>query len=597
MRTDIVSTALFLLFASQNLGAQTSEVVTFAGTGTAGFSGDGGPATQATFNGPVFVATDPAGNTYIADEHSNRIRKVDPTGIVTTVAGTGAADFSGDGGPATQAAISNISGVVADGFGNFYIADVGNSRIRKVDAQGVITTVAGNGAQTYGGDGGPATAASFRNAVRVVLDPAGNLYIADQSNHRIRKVDTNGIITTFAGTGVQSFSGDGGLAVNADLNNPTAVALDPAGNLYFSDQFNQRIRRVDGNGVITTIAGNGNAAYTGDGGAATAASLNYPGGLIIDSTGDIFIADDNNFVVREITPDGIIHTVAGNGTAGYAGDGGPPLSAEFNGQFGLAIDPHGNLIIADQFNNRVRELVAASSVAPVFTSGSVTNAASYAVGGSAGDLAVVFGTHLSVNVSGVLPATATPLPLKLGGASITVNGVSAPILAVVNINGTEQINFQMPWEAAGQTTVDMVVNNGVTASAAIPVAMFAAQPAVFNIGGGNGAVEHVSGVPVSTASPAAPSEIVVVFANGMGPVSPALITGQPTPAALFNTTFIPTVTIGGLPATVEFSGAAPYFVGLNQLNVQVPPGAPAGNQNLVITSNGIVSNTVTIAIQ
>jgi len=600
-RLALLAFPLAVVFA---VTAPAQTIATIAGSSTSvGFSGDNGPATSALMNVPVGVATDLLGNVYITDQYNNRIRKVNGSGIITTIAGTGTAGFSGDGGPALQAQLKTPTGVFVDVSGNLIIADVGNQRIRRIDTNGTITTVAGNGNPGYSGDGGLATSASFFNCVRAITDAAGNIYIADQSNHRVRKVTAStGIVTTIAGNGDGAgsngtFSGDNGPATSAGLNNPTSLALDSGGNLYICDQFNMRVRKVDTNGIITTVAGTGVDGYSGDGGPAINANLNYPGGMTADSSGNVFFSDDNNFRVRVIAPSGIINTVAGDGILGFSGDGGPATSAMLNGEFGLAIDPSGNLLIADSVNNRIRKVAAASSVAPQFTSGSVTNSASFAVGGSAGGLGTVFGEHLSVNLSGIAQASSIPLPTTLAGTSITVNGTAAPLLAVVNAGGSEQINFQMPWEVAGQTPVQVIVSNGVASNTAVPVQISAAQPGIFVVDGvPDGAITHVGGALVTSADPAAPGEVVVMYGTGFGPVNPAVITGQ-APAGLSYTTLMPTITIGGLPTTVGFSGAAPYFVGLNQLNITVPTGAPSGPSDLVVSVNGVTAKTVKIQVQ
>jgi trimeric autotransporter adhesin len=248
MKHRIFFLATALISNSGLVCAQT--VSTVVGTGTAGYSGDGGPAAQATINRAVYVATDLFGNLFIADQNNNRVRRVNSKGIITTVAGNGNAGFSGDGGPATQASLNSPTGVCTDPSGDLFIADVGNFRIRKVDTSGNITTVAGNGIEAASGDGGPATQASMYIPIRCVVDSTGNLYVTDQSGQKIRMINPSGTISTFAGTGANAgphsiglFSGDGGPATAADLNNPTAITVDSAGNIYFSDQYNQRIRR------------------------------------------------------------------------------------------------------------------------------------------------------------------------------------------------------------------------------------------------------------------------------------------------------------------------------------------------------------------
>ena len=262
---------------------------------------DGGPATAAQLLRPAGVATDSVGNLYIADNTNHRIRKVDPSGIITTVAGTGARGFGGDGGPATVAYLRSPWGIAVDGADNLYIADRDNNRIRKVDSSGIITTVAGTGARGFGGDGGPATAAQLaRPRDGVAVDSAGNLYIADRDNNRIRKVDTSGIITTVAGTGIRGFGGDGGPAVQAWLNYPADMVLDGAGNLYIADNDNHRIRKVDTSGIITTVAGTGARGYGGDGGPAIHARLHSPRDVALDGAGNLYIADQENHRIRVV---------------------------------------------------------------------------------------------------------------------------------------------------------------------------------------------------------------------------------------------------------------------------------------------------------
>jgi hypothetical protein len=279
-------------------------------------------------------------------------------GIINTVAGDGIAGYSGDGGAATSAELNVPYGVAVDNAGNIYIADYGNERIRKVTAStGKISTVAGNGTVGYGGDGGPATSAKLDSPTGVALDGAGNIYIADLGNHRIRKVTVStGIISTAAGNGTQGYSGDGGPATSAELYYATGVAADSAGNIYIGDEVNERVRKVTAStGIINTVAGDGVGGYSGDGGPATSAELNAPSGVAVDTAGNIYIADISNNRIRKVTVStGIISTVAGNGTAGYSGDGGPATNAELNNPSGVAVDTVGKIYIGDTNNNRIR---------------------------------------------------------------------------------------------------------------------------------------------------------------------------------------------------------------------------------------------------
>ncbi len=348
-------------------------ITTVAGTGRFGFSGDGGPAADAYLDRPSDVAVDGAGNLFIADSGNRRIRKVDTSGVITTVAGAGE---RGDGGPATKARLDSPSDVTVDGAGNLFIADWGAGRIRKVDTAGVITTVAGTGERGFSGAGGPAPAARLRSPSDVAVDGAGNLFIADTSNQRIRKVDTSGVITTVAGTGGYGFSGDGGPATAARLAFPGGVAVDGAGNLFIADTSNQRIRKVDMAGVITTVAGTGERGFSGDGGPAPAAGLAVPEGVAVDGAGNLFIADTSNQRIRKVDTAGVITTVAGTGRFGFSGDGGPAAAARLAFPRGVAVDGAGNLFIADWGNNQIRK---------VDTSGVITTVAGTGTSGFSGD--------------------------------------------------------------------------------------------------------------------------------------------------------------------------------------------------------------------
>jgi uncharacterized protein (TIGR03437 family) len=594
---------LFFLCGAALFAQSAGTIQTIAGTGSQSYSGDGGPATQAALNIPVEVYVDQHGNLFIADQFNNRIRKVTPGGTISTVAGTGVAGFSGDGGPAVKAELNTPTGIFGDSSGNLYIGDPGNQRIRKVDASGKITTLAGNGSKGYGGDGGPATDATLYNAARVALDPSGNVYIADQSNHRIRKVTPAGIISTFAGNGAGTpangaFSGDGGPAVDASLNNPTAIAVDGMGVVYFADQFNQRIRKVALDGTITTIAGDGNAGFGGDGGPATAASLNYPGGMTIDASGNLYVNDDLNFRTRFIAADGTISTIAGTGVQGFSGDGGPATGAELNGNFGVALDLSGNMYIADSTNNRIRKVYGAvPGAAPVISTAAFTNAATFQSGGSPGAIATIFAGNLTRNLIGIVYSPNVPLSTTLAGTKVTINGEAAPVFNLVEVNGAEQISVQVPVDAPVGSAIPLVLNNGF-ASATAQITLTAVQPAIFTINGGQAATLHTDFSVITSSNPAKAGETIIVFCTGLGAVNPVVATGTAASGStLSNTVTTYTATVAGQDAPVIFSGLAPTLVGLNQVDLTIPSGTPSGLQDLELTGGGATSNVVKIEVE
>jgi hypothetical protein len=335
--------------------SQAGIITTVAGDGPA-YSGDGGPAVDANLSGPTGVATDAAGNVYIADQLNHRVRKINAAGTISTIAGNEATGFSGDGGPATAAALTNPSDIAVDAAGNVYIADPGANRVRKVDSRGVITTIAGNGNAGFGGDGGPSSSSQLNAPWGVFVDAAGNVYIADTGNNRIRKVNVAGLITTIAGSGAAGPAGDGGPAVSAQLDAPRDVAIDVVGNMYIADQGNSRVRRVNASGTISTFAGTGIASLSGDGGQAALAAVNHPMAVAVDRAGNVYISDTGNRIVRRVNASGIITTFAGTGRRGYSGDGGPATDAQTTAPHGLAADAAGNLLFADTGNNQIRKV-------------------------------------------------------------------------------------------------------------------------------------------------------------------------------------------------------------------------------------------------
>jgi len=351
----LVSCIVFLLAFSIHGFSQL--VSTVAGNGLAGFSGDGGSALSARLDTPTCIALDLAGNLYINVQKSNRVRKVDVSGVITTVAGNGSTGYSGDGGPATAAALAGNWGMAVDAFGNIYISDQGNHRIRKVSSTGIITTIAGTGTSGFSGDGGPATDAKMNAPLGIAVDPSGNVYFSDSYNFCIRKINTAGIITTFAGIpGSAGFSGDGGPATSAKLKYIWGLALDAAGNLYMCDAPNDRVRKVDASGIITTIAGSGTPGYDLDNVAATAAKLNRPLNVFVAGDGKIYIADYANNRVRRIDNAGIITTIAGTGVGGFNGDGLPATATQIHHPLAAIADADDNVYLSDMLNSRIRKI-------------------------------------------------------------------------------------------------------------------------------------------------------------------------------------------------------------------------------------------------
>jgi sugar lactone lactonase YvrE len=343
------------------------NIATFAGNSGYGFAGDGGPALSAQLSQPRGISLDSSGNLYLADRWNNRIRKI-AGGNISTIAGNGQGSFGGDGGIATSAQLSYPDGVAVDQAGNVYVSDLLNNRVRMVTPTGTISTVAGNGNPGFGGDGGAATSAQLNQPAGLAIDSSGNLYIADSNNAAVRKVTPQGIISTVAGTGVEGFSGDGGAATKATLMAPLGVAVDAQGNLYIADYYGW-IREVNGStGVISTIAGNGGLGYSGDGGSATSAQFYNPIAVAVDNAGNVYVADSGNGAVRRIA-NGIITTIAGNGTLSYTGDGGPASQAQFSAISSLAVDAQGNIYVADANNNAIRLFPLGGNVSTIAGNG------------------------------------------------------------------------------------------------------------------------------------------------------------------------------------------------------------------------------------
>lgn len=372
--------------------ASTGIISTIAGTGVTGYSGDGGPATAAKICAPIGISVDGSGNIFFADNCNGTIRKITAsTGKISTVCGNGQPGYAGDYGPATAGMLYYPDGICMDATGNIYIADNGNERVRMISASsGIITTVAGFAQGGYGGDGTSASLSMLNDPQAVAVDTAGNIYIAEWQNNRIRKITkSTGNINTVAGIGTGGFSGDGGPALTAQLFNPTGVAVDKAGNIYISDLNNYRIRKVaKSTGIITTIAGTGVGGYSGDGGAASSAKINDPYGMCLDTAGNLYFADNGNNVVRKISKaTGNISTVAGSGLSGYSGNGGAATLATLNYPVGVYVDAGGNVFIAEASNHVIRKVSGAT--------GLISTLAGTGVSGFSGDSAQASNAKLS----------------------------------------------------------------------------------------------------------------------------------------------------------------------------------------------------------
>lgn len=411
----IINTLILLFLFSSSSKEQI--ISTLAGNGTSGSAGDGSLGTSAQLYWPQGVTVDIVGNVYVADFWNNKIRKIDVNGIISTIAGTGLPGYSGDGDSAMSAELYHPCSIAINKMGVLYIADYGNNCIRTVN-NGIINTIAGNGLPGFRGDGGPATSSMLNLPQAIALDGTGNLLIADYANYRLRKIDLNGIITTIAGNGINGFSGDGGPALSAEFRSLYGIAVGKSGYIYVSDYLNSRIRKIDTSGIITTFAGT-TQGYSGDGAEAVSAQLKNCWGVSVDSSEKVYIADYGNNVIREVTENGLITTIAGNTIIGFSGDNGPPTLAQVNAPQGLAADRFGNIFIAERNNQRVRKISTLLSP-PIISSFS--------------------------------PNIAPP------GTTVTIKGNSLSGTVAVNFGGTSVSSFNV----INDSTVTAIINNGST---------------------------------------------------------------------------------------------------------------------------------------
>jgi uncharacterized protein (TIGR03437 family) len=594
--------------SSFTTAAVTYVISTVAGSSAAGYSPNGTPATQALLSGPTDVAFDRNGNLYVADAGNNVVRKIGSDGTISTVAGGGT---GGDGGPATSAALSGPTGIVLDAQGNLYISEpfttYGLSNVRKVSPAGIITTIAGGKRQGYSGDGGPAINAQLSKPEGLAVDSAGNLFIADSGNGCIREISagiisdvagTCGDITTPFGTSI----GDGGPATSGILLDPQSVAVDSAGNLFIADSSNCRIRKVT-HGIITTVAGD-----TGTAAGCSQNSVISPQWITVDPHGNIYIS--SGFYIETETiikfSNGVSTTIAGGGYA-IPGDGGPGTSASIFIAGGLAVDSAGRVYFAESSDaypgqpssQTIRLLTPSSNFTPPLTSiapGGVVNAATFASSVMApGSIATLYGNF---GFASPAQASGVPLPTSLTGLSVQFQSGNLTIDAPLFYASPQQINLQIPWELAGQSSANIQPFLNGTAGATYSLALTSFSPGIFVTGSFPfqfPAIVNSSGQLVGTATA---GEVLEIYCTGLGPVTNQPTTGSAASSTILSETVTtPTVTIGGVGAKVLFSGLAPGTVGEYQVDIQVPSGITPGPEPLVLSIGGVPANTATITVQ
>src|ERR1022692_4462901 len=488
------------------ISAAADNMVTIAGNGSEGFAGDGGNALAAQMGAIWGLAVDAQGNVYFADTWNQRVRMVAAGGTISTIAGSGSSGDSGDGGPALSADLLWPAGLALDTAGNLYVST--GSRVRKVSSDGTIAAFAGTSSPGYGGDGQAATRASLREPHGLAVDSAGNVYIADSGNFRIRKVDQTGKIATIAGTGQYGYSGDGGPATAARIGYVDAIALDLAGNLYFSDPYNHCVRRISPYGTIQTVAG-GAFGSGGDGGPPTGAPLRDPRGGGVARTGNLFVADSLNYRIRVVGAGGTLFTAAGTGASGFSGDGGPGPYAALNMPYALAADPAGDLYIADLRNFRIRCLQSPQAPPqPAPNLGTpIVNSASYAGPAAPGALVSIFGENLA---RGAASATAVPLATSLAGATVFINGSPAPMLYA----SSSQINFQMPLVGAGAGS--MLVQRDGLSSNPVSIVVAPSVPGIFAWVENQGLIQNEDYTLNDPGNPALRGRPITIWATGAG---------------------------------------------------------------------------------
>jgi uncharacterized protein (TIGR03437 family) len=586
-----IALALALCFETGLRAQSPGTITTLAGNGTPGFSGDGGLAINAELLSQLAMAADTRNNIYILDEGNNRVRKVNTSGIINTIAGGGTQALI-EGVAATDTNIS-ATDIKVDGAGNIFLATGGP--VIKIDTSGTIHFVTSSMFGPDSGDGGQASAAVV-SASSIALDSAGNIYIVEINNDRIRKIDTAGNINTIAGTGTAGYTGDGGPAVKATLNLPQGVAVDGAGNVYFADN-TFYVRKIDTSGNISTFAGNGQSLNLGSSGRPTSIGM-VPTWVAADAAGNVFINDTER--VWKVAA-GTATTIAGGALNFNLGDGGPATSASLVSNGSIAVDTAGNLYIGDGGHYRVREVFGVAAPGGGNTSGAPSIAADGIVNGASFGEGIVSGSWATVEGSNLAAVTDTwgkfivngNLPTTIDGVSVTVGDAPAYVYYV----SPTQINFIVPPNLPpGPQPVVVRNSNGSSNSVNTTVDSFA--PAFF--GWPNNQVvatrqdfsyAATSGTfPNLSTFPAKQGDVIILWGTGFGTTIPAVPPGIETPSSVtYNTSTKPTVTIGNVAATVYGAALAPGFAGLYQVAIQVPTSLTNGAWPVEATIGGVSS--------